>query len=297
MGSKLDSPNEAAQAISNMLDFSTHILDETIVDRISEFLSTQNDYRLDDIKELLSSERLQQVKKNLGKMGIIETAQLKSAVSELENQIKENNISIYQLAKLLAIIVVQKLLEQPGGFRRIIKNELKKVRYVDDNDQTTDRESTFTAYINKNAGSFLAKGSAGLCTSDDYELFNNPDHFHINMVREGKIVGNIQAYRIQVEGKPALLVRGFNPLSSFVSRENCEVICEQMVDVISQIAEDNQLQVFIPDQNGGDHLLSNRIQAGVGDYFTNKFVSSQNRIDYTFTPYDGTIIYQIYRMI
>ncbi|AOI39001.1 hypothetical protein WG70_04795 [Burkholderia oklahomensis EO147] len=72
-------------------------------------------------------------------------------------------------------------------------------------------------YWSKNVGSFFAKSTAGICTDINVELFNRPDHYHLNIVDadDGRAVGNVQLYRNEGFGGRFLMVRGINPIQGF----------------------------------------------------------------------------------
>jgi hypothetical protein len=134
------------------------------------------------------------------------------------------------------------------------------------------------AYVSKNVGSFFAKAAADICTSDDVPLFERPDHFHINVVENDETVrGNNQAYIDDVEGKPALILRGFNPTAEWLAKIDPESYCEEIIRVGKEFAMENGLAgVYITEQDGGWHALSNREQ--IARYLTGKYTDGKEAV-------------------
>lgn len=160
-----------------------------------------------------------------------------------------------------------------GLIQKGVKGELAKF-VAASGDGGYASKGTLQAYISKNVGSFFAKASAGLCTAEDIPLFNRGDHFHINVVEGDEAVrANIMAYVVPVNGRPSLVLRGFNPTADWVSKIDVESFCEQIIAIGKDFQQSNGLAgVYITTQ-GSWHALSNRDQVArylVGRYHGQK---------------------------
>jgi len=184
-----------------------------------------------------------------------------------------------------------------SGLRKQVSKEVEKVVLRDKEGQEIDPDLIISGYLTKNAASYFAKNTAGVCTAGNMELFNRPDHFHVNLVNEeGIVVGNIQGYLITYNGQPALIFRGFNPSNSFISATNAEVLCDQMLDIIRQIAADNHIdQILVPEQDNW-HPLTNRTGLGIEKYFANKFFNPANKVNFPFNITRNKVVNTFYRI-
>jgi hypothetical protein len=166
------------------------------------------------------------------------------------------------------------------------KIELKKFRVSDTQENQETNESVggqkLKAYVSKNAASFFAKASAGICTAQDVGLFQRKDHFHINIVEnESTVKANIQAYIINdsKEGQ-SLLIRGINPNVAFLDQIDVGAFCEQVLEIARKFKEDNGLtSVYITGQEGGWHALSNRTQV---EAYLKKYIKPEREVDVAF---------------
>lgn len=153
-----------------------------------------------------------------------------------------------------------------------IKDELSK--FTLNTDEISNYRGALKAYVSKNVGSFFAKAAAGICTSQDIPLFERDDHFHINVVENDEVVrANVQAYIEPVNGKPSLVLRGFNPTADWVGKIDIEGFCEQILRIGKQFQQDNGLAALYITEQGGWHALSNRDQ--VARYLMRKYINDR----------------------
>lgn len=116
-------------------------------------------------------------------------------------------------------------------------------------------------YLSKNAASFFAKSTTGICTDNNRELFKRTDHFHLNIFSErlGRIIGNVQLYTLSINYEKALLIRGINPIKNYATNclvdelLNCIIACAKDL-----AAENNFSLVCVAEQNGLWNSNSNR---------------------------------------
>jgi len=185
-----------------------------------------------------------------------------------------NNVQkIERIGNILKHQIRRKVIEGKGGLSEIIEGERGKLEYVEtDNEIAT--ELSLRGYVSKNAASFFAKGTAGICTAGDVELYMRDDHFHINLFDGDTAVGNIQVYKIEHNGKRALLFRGFNPSTKYVNKENSPRVTEGMISIVKQFAKENEItDVFLSEQLDSWHALTNRSSEGVLDYFQQRYLN------------------------
>jgi len=178
-----------------------------------------------------------------------------------------------RIATIIKHQLKTKVFENKNGLYSEIDKERSKFEFIEIDQEFSDT-LPIKGYVSKNAASFFAKGTAGICTAGDVELYMRDDHFHINLFDGDTAIGNIQAYKIEHEGKQALLFRGFNPSTKYVNRENAPRMTEGMVSIVKQFAEENDIEdVFIAEQLGGWHALTNRSAEGVYDYFEERYLN------------------------
>jgi len=248
----------------------------------------------------LSAKRIQALKKNISSSKTISEAKRQEFEQIITNLEKPQNPEEKRkaLAGLLAFLSERGLFAGSQGLRKKVENELDKLLLVDKEDgEVVDESLILRGFITKNAASFFAKTTAGVCTAQDFELYHRSDHFHINLVnQEDIVVGNIQGYITEFAGEKALIFRGFNPSSSIVSSTNAAVICDQMVDMVRQIATDNNIKhVLIPQQDNW-HPLTNRVGEGVAEYFISRFYKEENKVDFSFEIRSENIITTFYKI-
>lgn len=247
---------------------------------------------------------------NAGKIKKVLLDRKQSFIKALGRNFKDSDIAkdeywgqlnIGKLAELLSIFTDEKII---GNLRKDINKELNKMTDRGAEEQKTSRkkedEIKLKAYISKNIGSFFAKASAGICTAGDVELFNQPDHFHINLARSSAdgnelIKGNIQAYIINDEGGKSLFLRGINPNSDFLYAVDAGSLCDKVIEIAKRFKEDNKFkEVYLSEQLEHWHALSNRDQ--IFKYLNSKYLKKEQEkaIDFNITA--NTKISKMYKV-
>lgn len=194
-------------------------------------------------------------------------------------------------AKLLTQLIEHEHVEP---IRKRLQSELSKFA-LSGTDSSPSYRGALKAYVSKNVGSFFAKAAAGICTSEDIPLFERPDHFHINIVENDEIVrANIQAYITQVDGKPSLVLRGFNPTADWIGKIDIEGFCEQILAIGRQFQRDNGLGGIYITEQGGWHALSNRTQ--IADWLIKRYEEGKAAIPLSLQVASSHNINAVYRV-
>jgi len=69
-----------------------------------------------------------------------------------------------------------------------------------------------------------------------------------------------------------------------------------MVDMVRQIAADNNIKlVLIPHQDNW-HPLTNRVGEGVAEYFTSRFCKEENKVDFSFDVTSKNTVTTFYKI-
>lgn len=247
----------------------------------------------------ISSDFVNQTTKNMS--GIKDSdgkRKLQEVVDSLTESLKnQSEIKNEDLAKLTSIILENRILGGERGLRALIKKEYKKFNFVVSETATTPMDMPqFKGYVSKNVASFFAKTTAGICTDKDTGLFNRPDHFHINLVDENTVIGNIQGYIIEYEGKKALLFRGFNPSASYVNPNNADMVGEGMISIIKKWASENSItDIFISEQTSW-HSLTNRVGEGLMKFFQTNYLKPEREVIFNFPVTSSQNISKMYRI-
>ena len=176
----------------------------------------------------------------------IETKNIKSS--------EQDEDYAYELIACAILNIAQKRLLQP------INRELKKYESVEVNEGAN---RNLKAYLSKNVGSFFAKAAAGICTAADTWLWNQKNHFHLNMVENDERVRmNVQCYIIDDPKNPdkkSLVLRGFNPTQEFLkSGVSPHSLVQAVFDVARRFAKRNNMQNIYITPQGTWHALTNR---------------------------------------
>ncbi len=208
------------------------------------------------------------------------------------SEIEKSNTA---LAGLLTKIFQEKIVKK---VKELATTEIGKFAPLDT--EGTDEVPDVRAYISKNNGSFLAKGSVGLCSAEDVELYERADHFHINIIQDGdRVVGNVQAF-IGPEGpqddSQFLILRGFNQEENFFGQSSNKSFCEEILRIAKEFARANGLGgVYITEQRSLFLSLSNRKENAT--YLLAKYGGHDNEREYRFLGASGdNYIDYIYRV-
>lgn len=116
-------------------------------------------------------------------------------------------------------------------------------------------------YLSKNAASFFAKSTTGICTDINRGLFERDDHFHLNIFseRRGRLVGNVQLYTLTIRNEPALLIRGINPIKHYATTALVDELLDCIIACATDLAAENEYaMVCVAQQNGLWNSNSNR---------------------------------------
>ena len=116
-------------------------------------------------------------------------------------------------------------------------------------------------YLSKNAASFFAKSTSGICTDINRELFKRTDHFHLNIFSErlGKVIGNVQLYTLSIHYENALLIRGINPIKNYSTVYLADEMLDCVIACAKDLATENDFSlVCVAEQNGLWNSNSNR---------------------------------------
>lgn len=116
-------------------------------------------------------------------------------------------------------------------------------------------------YLSKNAASFFAKSTTGICTDTNRELFKREDHFHMNIFSEhlGRLIGNVQLYTLSIDNESALLIRGINPIKNYSTTCLVDEILDCVIACATDLAIENGFSmVCVAQQNGLWNSNSNR---------------------------------------
>ncbi len=252
---------------------------------------------LANLSELLKPERLNQIFANLQKR-MTDTAE-RDEFQLLIERLQDSGLpkSGADVARLISVMLDQIALRGKNGLRRQIKTEREKFIITTEEGNVVQDDLELRGFVSKNVASFFAKTTAGICTAGDTELFARPDHFHINLVRGNKVIGNLQGYVIEFEGRHALMFRGFNPSATVVNPATAQYYTDGMLNIIEQFAADNGIgDVFISPQ-GTFHALTNRVGEGMLDSLERRIpMKEENKIAVDFEITSATRINHMFRM-
>lgn len=144
-------------------------------------------------------------------------------------------------------------------FNRGFKSNLQGYRYFIH--QQGKPFDCIRMYLSKNAASFFAKSTTGICTDINRELFEREDHFHLNIFSEhlGRLVGNVQLYTMTLRNDPSLLIRGINPIKHYATTKIVDEFLDCIIACAKDIASENGFHLLcVAHQNGLWNSNSNR---------------------------------------
>jgi len=254
---------------------------DNYIHRLNNFLSAHPAVLESLSKTLANPQRREMLKRNLAKI---------DADSDIQWERLSNEKT--HIALVLSRLITHKVFTP---IIRTIDANLRKFETTSGKQAGNQSALLLKAYISKNAGSFFAKASAGICTAEDIGLFEKSGHFHINIVEnDEKVVGNNQAYIITEGNKKSLVLRGFNPRSDFISKIDVENYCEKVISIGRQFQEDNTLHKLYITEQGSWHALSNREE--VARYLTKKYCKEKNKTPYTLQVASNHSIHTLYEI-
>jgi hypothetical protein len=144
-----------------------------------------------------------------------------------------------------------RLVQRAKALNVVVKRELKKVKSVRSEQMVPAR-----CVVSKNVGSYFAKAGAELCTKNNMGMWKEPRHFHLNIIHDQQIIGNVMIY---IEpGRDYLVVRGFNPRVDAMGQFDRRHLANELVRVCQIIAKDNGFTEIYAPEHTAWHALSNR---------------------------------------
>jgi hypothetical protein len=123
------------------------------------------------------------------------------------------------------------------------------------------RPGGLRCYLSKNAPSALAKGSVGICTAQDLDLFRRADHHHLNLVdaTTGVVVGNAQLHLLTAGPARVLLIRAINASNTYLARHSARTVVEAVLVSCVELAAASGLdEVHLGEGLSFWHLNSSR---------------------------------------
>ncbi len=196
----------------------------------------------------LTEEEKEKLWKNIWK---IKDKRVRSKYEEIDN-------SEPDFSDKLSSIFMWRLLEYAKIIRKYIHTEMKKYKKIKWN------QKNIKAKLTKDVWSFFAKAWAWLCTSEDFGIWNEKRHIHLNLIDEEKweIIWNIMLYF--EEWRNYLIARWFNPTIDTENSYDVNQMTDEMIRVVKEIAVKNwyvdenwDALVYVPPHNSY-HALSNR---------------------------------------
>ena len=259
--------NNAYNAASELAEIAGHDFTEYYTDALAEYLSYPDEDELEEVITILQDPAVQT---NID-------ARLTNRNDAPVDWHQFNEGHNEQTTAEIITRLIKREQMVPIGIQ--LESELSKYTIARPNN-APGSQNNLKAYVSKNVGSFFAKAAAGLCTSDDIPLFEREDHFHINVVENDETVrANNQAYVVSVEGKPSLILRGFNPTAEWVGKIDVESYCEEILRIGKQFQEANGLDAVYITEQGTWHALSNREQPA--RYLTQKYTDGKPAIPFS----------------
>lgn len=176
----------------------------------------------------------------------------------LKTKYEEIEAKDITLEEKIKELFMWRFLGYASQIRKYISAEMKKFSEV------KGKQTPVKAVLSKNIWSFFAKAGAWLCTSENFEMWQEKRHIHLNLVDEQKqeIIGNVMLYF--EAWRNYLIARGFNPRTDIESTYEVHHMVDEMIRVVKEIAVQNgyvdehwEALVYIPPQDS-THLVSNR---------------------------------------
>jgi len=182
--------------------------------------------------------------------------------------------------------------------RKEVHTEMNKFVATTDEGKVV-RHGELKLFVTKNAASFFAKASAGLCTKEQIDPFTDWENlFNMPIVENEAVVrGMVEARIVDVKGKPSIVLRAVNPNADWVDKVNVPSLWEGILKTAHQFAQDNPDRVtdniYIV-QNDSWHPLSNRSQ--VSSYLEQRYIKSKPGVSLNLQVAANHSIEKVYRV-
>jgi hypothetical protein len=114
--------------------------------------------------------------------------------------------------------------------------------------------------LTKNLPSYLGRASAHLCSAECDQSWASENFLQMNLVDKDKrrIVGNVQLHCFtDPNNQPAVLAR-INPTSSVLKLVDPQSLADSMIEALRNFCLQNNLGLYLPDQQHEEELLTNR---------------------------------------
>lgn len=180
--------------------------------------------------------------------------------------------------------------------RKEVYSEMNKFVATTDEGKVV-RHGELKFFVTKNAASFFAKASAGLCTKEQIDPFTDWENlFNLPIVENESVVrGMVEARVVDVKGKPSLVLRAINPNADWVDKVNIPSLWESILKASHQFTRENPDRVtdniYIV-QNDDWHPLSNRSQ--VSSYLEQKYIKNKQGVSLSLQVAANHSIQKIY---
>lgn len=219
----------------------------------------------------------------------VKAAQLKKQLSTADATLDWDNVTKSEeaMAEILSTFLQHSVLKP---YKSELTKNIKKFGEV------PGKTKHMKAYVSKSVPAFFSKGSVGLCTAEDIELFERDDYVQFTIVEDNeRVVANIQGYIFpEEEGSQALILRGFNPRNDVMEAMNIPHFCDQVLSMGRSFAEVNNLsRLYITDQKRWAALSNKEV---IANYMMRKYFKddAKKAVDFPLTAnYRMDILYEI----
>ena len=161
------------------------------------------------------------------------------------------------------------------------------------------RHGELRLFVTKNAASFFAKASAGLCTKEQIDPFTDWENlFNLPIVENESVVrGMVEARVVDVRGESSLVLRAVNPNADWVDKVNIASLWESILKAAHQFTKANPERVtdniYIV-QHDGWHPLSNRSQ--VSGYLEQRYIRDKIGVNLNLQVASNHTIQKVYQV-
>lgn len=139
--------------------------------------------------------------------------------------------------------------------RTLLNRESKKFT-----NQIATMHAEYRIYLSKTRSAFFGRAGAGLCTHDDTWSWKQENFRQMIMVdeRKSRIVGNIQLHIFTAPDEKRAVLARLNPTEKFLLTVSKKTLATAMLSCVEIFARDNELVPYLPGDDDGQHLLTNR---------------------------------------